>query len=306
MEQADLGTALAPRRTSTWVIAAVVLVLVAQLVHMLFTNQNFEWGVVAHYMFSPVVLKGLWATIWLTIAAMAVGIVLGGVLVAFRISSNPVLRSISSAYIWFFRGTPALVQLIFWFNIGLLLPVIGIGIPFGPVFWSAEANQIITPMFAAVIGMGFHEAAYQSEIYRAGLISVPPGQLEAARSLGMKPLRVFLRVQLPQAMRFIIPPTFSQIIGMTKGTALVSVIGGAELLFQVQQIYTQTYQTVPLLIVASIWYIVLTTILSIAQVFIEDYYGRGSGSRNALTTFRAVRDRWRTRRAVAAAQNAEV
>lgn len=272
----DFGTARSPRRPLTWVTAAFVLILAAQLVHMLFTNPNFEWNTVARYMLSSSVIKGVGTTLLLTLVAMLIGIVLGGVLVVFRMSENLVLRFLASGYIWVFRGTPQLVQLIFWFNVGLLMPVIGLGIPFGPVFVSAEANSLITPMLAAIVGLGLHEAAYQAEIYRGGLLSVDEGQLEAAKALGMKPTRMFFKIQLPQAMRFIVPPTFSAIIGMTKGTSLVMVIGGAELLFSVQEIYSQTFQTVPLLIVASLWYLVITTLLNGVQFFIERHYGRGA------------------------------
>lgn len=279
----DVSTARPQRRLWTWVTAGVTLVLAAQLAHMVFTNPNFEWQTVWEYLFSETVLLGVGMTLILTVVAMAIGIVLGGVLVVFRMSENLVLRTLSSAFIWFFRGTPQLVQLIFWFNIGLLIPVIGIGIPFGPVFASAEANALVTPILAAIVGLGLHEAAYQSEIYRGGLLSVDEGQLDAAKALGMKPMRMFFKIQFPQAMRFVVPPTFSQVIGMTKTTSLVSVIGGAELLFSVQQIYSQTFQTIPLLIVACLWYLFLTSVLNFVQFFIERHYGRGA-SRSGSTT----------------------
>jgi polar amino acid transport system permease protein len=279
----DVANALSPRRPWTWVITAVAVVFGIQLVQLLVTNPNFEWDVVAQYLNSETVLIGVVMTILLTIAAMGIGLILGGVLAVCRMADNTVLRTLASAYIWFFRGTPQLVQLIFWFNIGLLVPVLSIGIPFGPTFASIESNTLITPLLAAIVGLGLHEAAYQAEIYRAGLMSVDEGQLEAAKALGMKPVRVFFRVHLPQAMRFIVPPTFNLIIGMVKATSLVSVIGGAELLFSVQQIYSQTYQTIPLLIVACIWYLFITTLLNGVQFFIERHYGRGS-SRNASTS----------------------
>jgi polar amino acid transport system permease protein len=283
LDRVDVAEAHAPRRPWTWVLAAVTLVLGAQLANMLLTNPRFEWDVVGKYLFSEPVLNGVLMTLFLTATAMVIGLSLGGLLVVCRLSSNSVLRLISSSYIWFFRGTPQLVQLIFWFNIGLLVPVIGIGIPFGPVFASDEANTLITPLLAAIVGLGLHEAAYQAEIYRAGLLSVDEGQLEAAKALGMTPARMFLKIQRPQAMRFIVPPTASAIIMMAKATSLVSVIGGAELLFEVKEIYSQTYQTIPLLIVACIWYLVITTGLNIVQFFIEQHYGRGA-SRSGSTS----------------------
>lgn len=264
-------------------MAALTLVLGAQVVTMLVTNPNFEWDVVGEYLFTGPVLEGVLMTLFLTATAMLIGLLLGGVLVVCRLSVNPVLRVLSAAYIWFFRGTPQLVQLIFWFNIALLWPVIGIGIPFGPMLLSGDANTLITPLLAAIVGLGLHEAAYQAEIYRAGLLSVDEGQVEAAKALGMTPARMFFRIQLPQAMRFIVPPTASAIILMAKATSLVSVIGGAELLFAVEDIYSQTYQTVPLLIVASLWYLAITTALNIVQFFIERHYGRGA-SRSGSTS----------------------
>lgn len=284
-DRVDVASAKGPRRIWTWILAVCVAVVGAQLVNMLVTNPGFEWGVVGDYLFSKRILIGVVMTLFLTATAMLIGLVLGGVLVVFRMSMNPVLMMIASAYIWFFRGTPQLVQLIFWFNIGLLMPVIGIGIPFGPVFLSGEANTLITPMIAAIVGLGLHEAAYQAEIYRAGLLSVDEGQLEAAKALGMTPSRMFYKVQMPQAMRFIVPPTASAVIALAKGTSLVSVIGGSELLFAVQQVYSETYQTVPLLIVASVWYLIITTVLNIVQFFIELHYGRGAtrgGSKSPL------------------------
>jgi polar amino acid transport system permease protein len=275
-DHVDVAHALAPRKTWTWLLAAVALVLGAQLVNMLVTNPHFEWRIVAEYFGSETVITGVVMTLFLTVAAMVIGLILGGALVVCRMSDNPVLRIISSAYVWFFRGTPQLVQLIFWFNIGLLMPRIGLGIPFGPVFVSGQANDLITPMLAAIVGLGLHEAAYQAEIYRAGLLSVDEGQLEAAKALGMMPARMLFKIQLPQAMRFIVPPTTSAVIALAKATSLVSVIGGAELLFAVQEIYSQTYQTVPLLIVASLWYLIITTVLNIMQFFVERHYGRGS------------------------------
>ena len=287
----DVSTARPPRRPWTWVTAVIALVLTAQLVNMVFTNENFEWAIVWEYLFSQTVLQGILMTLFLTFVAMLIGIVLGAVLVVFRMSDNLVLRILASAYIWFFRGTPQLVQLIFWFNIGLLVPQLGIGMPFGPVFASAEANKLITPLLAAIVGLGLHEAAYQAEIYRGGLLSVDEGQTEAAKALGMKPGRMFFKIQFPQAMRFVVPPTFSAIIGMTKATSLVSVIGGAELLFSVQEIYSQTFQTVPLLIVASLWYLVLTSVLNFFQFFIERHYGRGASRRGSASMVGRYLDR---------------
>ncbi len=287
----DVAHALAPRRPATWVLSIITVVVAAQIVHLFLTNPNFEWDVVGQYLNSETVLQGVVMTLFLTVTAMTIGLVLGGVLAVCRLSDNTLLRVLASSYIWLFRGTPQLVQLIFWFNIGLLVPVLSIGIPFGPTFASIESNTLVTPLLAAIVGLGLHDAAYQAEIYRAGLISVDEGQLEAAQALGMKPVRVFFRIQLPQAMRFIVPPTFNSIIALVKGTSLVSVIGGAELLFSVKEIYSQTYQTVPLLIVASIWYLFITTVLNGVQFFIERHYGRGASRKSSSSLVARFFDR---------------
>jgi len=272
----DYSAARQPLRPTRWVFTAVVLVLFAQAVHFVVTDRRFEWNVVWRYLFNTHVLEGVGVTVYLTIISMGVGLVLGIGLVACRLAANPVLSWIARAYIWFFRSTPQLVQLILWFNIALLLPQIGIGIPFLEPFVKLSANKVITPLVAAIVGLGLREAAYQAEIYRAGLMAVDPGQIDAARSIGLGPARIFFRVRLPQAMKVIIPPTVSAIIGMTQATALVSVIGGAELLFEVTQIYSTNFETVPLLIVASLWYLALTTVINLVE-YLASAYRRRSG-----------------------------
>lgn len=254
--------------------AGFMVIVLAGLLLSMITNQRFQWDVVAHYLFDDAILGGLIATIWLTVAAMAIGMVLGTAIALMRISSNPVLGSMAAGYLWVFRGTPLLVQLIFWYNLSALYPQITIGFPFGPSLGAFDANQYITVYVAALLGLGLNEGAYMSEIVRSGLNSVPPGQREAAEALGMSSFRVMARIILPQAMRVIIPPTGNQLIGMLKTTSLVSVIALQELLYSAQLIYTTNFQTIPLLIVASIWYLVLTTVLSIGQHFLERHYGK--------------------------------
>jgi len=262
------------RHHGRWLTAAVLLVLLAGLVISMITNPRFQWEVVLQYLGDDAIISGLMMTIWLTIAAMAIGVVLGTIIALMRISKNGVLTSVASGYLWVFRGTPLLVQLIFWFNLSALYPRITLGFPFGPSFGSFDANQYITVYVAALLGLGLNEAAYMSEIVRSGLNSVPPGQREAAEALGMSSFRVMSRIILPQAMRVIIPPTGNQLIGMLKTTSLVSVIALQELLYSAQLIYSANFQTIPLLIVASIWYLVLTTVLSIGQFFLERHFGR--------------------------------
>jgi polar amino acid transport system permease protein len=205
-----------------------------------------------------------------------------------RLSPNPLVSGASWFYIYLFRGTPLLVQLLFWEFIAALYPTIAIGIPFGPAFIHANANTLITPFAAAILGLALNEGAYMAEIVRAGIISVGEGQTEAAMSLGMTRLQTMRRIVLPQAMRVIVPPTGNETISMLKNTSLVSVIGYAELLYEAQQIYAATYQTIPLLIVASIWYLVLTSVSYVGQYFIERRFGRGFSRAERVS----MRARW--------------
>jgi polar amino acid transport system permease protein len=264
------------RRPGRWVAAAVVLVIAVALVRSVVTNPRFEWSVVGHYLFDERVLEGLRVTIELTVIAMAIGIVLGVVLAVMRLSPNPLVSGASWLYIWFFRGTPVLVQLLFWYNIAALYPKIALGVPFGPSLVQPDANSLITPFTAAILGLGLNEGAYMAEIVRAGMISVPEGQTDAAQSLGMTRLQTMRRIVLPQAMRVIIPPTGNETISMLKTSSLASVIVVLELLFAVQNIYSVNFKTIPLLIVASIWYIVCTSVLYVGQYYLERYYGRGA------------------------------
>lgn len=264
------------RHRGRLVAAAFVAVLVAVLAHSVVTNDRFQWDVVWEYFTYDRILQGLWRTILLTVGAMLMGVIGGTVLAVMRLSDNPLLSGSASAYIWFFRGTPLLVQLIFWFNLSALYPELSFGIPFGPDLISGDANKLITVYVAALLGLGLNEAAYMSEIVRAGLSSVDGGQTQAAQALGMRRSQVFARVVLPQAMRFIVPPTGNQVIGMLKTTALVSVIALPDLLYSAQLIYSRNFQPIPLLIVVSIWYLILTTILSIGQHYIERHYSRGA------------------------------
>jgi polar amino acid transport system permease protein len=228
-------------------------------------------------------------TLELTVISMLIGIALGIVIAVMRLSPNPLVSSASWLYVWFFRGTPLLVQLLFWGYISALFPTIDLGIPFGPSFIHAHANTLITLFVAAILGLGLNEGAYMSEIVRAGIISVDQGQTEAASSLGMTRLQIMRRIVLPQAMRVILPPTGNETISMLKNTALVVVLGGVfDLLFEVQQIYAANFKTIPLLIVASIWYLVLTTVLYIGQYFIERRFGRGFSRAQQAT----IRERW--------------
>jgi polar amino acid transport system permease protein len=282
-------TAVPVRHPWRWVAMFVVLVLAAMLVSTILTNPNFEWDVVGEYFTADAILQGLWMTLLLTVLVMVLGIVLGIVLAVMRLSPNPVLSGASGLYIWFFRGTPVLVQLLVWFNLAALFPRISLGIPFGPEFMVLDANALITPFVAALLGLGLNEGAYMAEIVRAGIHSVDEGQTEAAQALGMRRSLTMRRIVLPQAMRVIIPPTGNETISMLKTSSLVSVIAYPELLYSAQLIYSVNYQTIPLLIVASIWYLVVTTVLSIGQYYIERYYGRGTARAQAETPLQRMR-----------------
>ena len=241
------------------------------------TNKNFEWSVVGRYLTFGPILRGLLTTLELTVLSMAIGIALGIVLAVMRLSPNPLVAGIAWVYVWFFRGTPVLVQILFWFNIAALYPTIGIGLPLGgPQAAHLNLTTLISTFVAGVLALGLNEGAYMSEIVRAGFISVDEGQTEAAQALGMTRLLTMRRVILPQAMRVIIPPTGNETISMLKTTSLVSVIALPELLFETNSVSGRTYQIVPLLIVASIWYLTVTTVLSIGQYYVERHFGRGT------------------------------
>jgi polar amino acid transport system permease protein len=264
------------RHPGRWVAAAIVLIVAVALVHSVATNPRFEWSVVGNYLFDERILEGLRVTIELTVIAMAIGIVLGVILAVMRLSPNPLVSGSSWLYIWFFRGTPVLVQLLFWYSIAALYPKIALGIPFGPAFVHVDANTAITPFTAAILGLGLNEGAYMAEIVRAGMISVEEGQSDAAQSLGMTRLQTLRRIVLPQAMRVIIPPTGNETISMLKTSSLASVIVVTELLYAAQLIYSVNFKTIQLLIVASIWYIVCTSLLYVGQYYLERYYARGA------------------------------
>src|SRR3954468_3258551 len=291
--QAPPATKVVPlRRPGRWAAGAVLLVLVATLVRTLLTNPRFEWSVVGDYLFSQPILSGLWLTIWLTLASMVIGVGLSIVLAVMRLSDNPVASTVSWAYIWFFRGTPLLVQLVFWFNLSALYPRLDLGIPFGgPAFLHANANSIITPIVAALFGLALTEGAYMAEIVRSVILSVDEGQVEAAQALGMRRSQAMRRIVLPQAMRVIIPPTGNQVISMLKTTSLVSVVAVADLMYTVQTISAETFKTIPLLICASLWYLLVTSVLSVGQYHLERRFSRGARRALPATPLQRLRRR---------------
>lgn len=265
------------RHPLRWVAVAVLAVLAAMLVHSLVVNPAWQWSYVQGYFTDSQILRGIVVTLELTGLSMLIGIVLGMVLAVMRTSPNPVVSTTAWVYAWFFRGTPVLVQLLFWYAFAYLFSNLSIGIPFGPQFHTWDTNSVITPFVAGVLGLGLNEAAYMSEIARAGLLSVDAGQQEAAAALGMGRGLAMRRVILPQAMRVIIPPTGNETISMLKTSSLVIVIGINDLLGAGTQIYSSaSFLQIPLLVVASIWYLIMTSVLSIGQYFLEKRFGRGT------------------------------
>jgi polar amino acid transport system permease protein len=285
------------RHPGRWVATVIVAIIVVAIAKAIATNSNFQWNVVGDYLFDTRVLHGVVKTIELTVIAMLIGIVLGVILAVMRLSPNWLIRGSSWFYIWVFRGTPLLVQILLWNNIAALFPTIDLGIPFGPAFVHLNANDFITPFMAGLLALGLNEGAYMSEIVRAGIISVDEGQTEAAKALGMTQGQTMRRIVLPQAMRVIIPPTGNETISMLKNSSLVSVIAISELLYSVQLIYAQNYKVIPLLIVACIWYLVITSVLSVGQYFLERYYGRGRSRTDPTTLFDQLRSGWAARHA---------
>jgi polar amino acid transport system permease protein len=255
------------------VVALVALWLISAAAQSHFINIDD----VRHYLFSPLILKGVRNTIVLSIAAQAVGLVLGLVFAVGRMSRNAPARAVSTFYVWFFRGTPVLVQLFFWFNgVPSVFKNLTIAIPFTHVvLFTTPMVKFITPFNAALLGLGLNEGAYMAEIVRAGILSVDRGQTEAAAALGMTWTATLRRIVLPQAMRVIIPPTGNEFISMLKTSSLATVVTYGELLRRAGDIYSVNFKVLPLLVVASLWYLLMTSIASVGQYFIEKRYARG-------------------------------
>jgi polar amino acid transport system permease protein len=284
------------RHPGRWVAAIVVLAVAVYVAYTVVsaiaadpTKEGHGWDTVAHFLFNRLILQGILLTLELTVLAMAVGIALGVILAVMRLSPNWVMAWVSWVYIWFFRGTPVLVQIFFWFNINLVIRSLDIGIPFTPLWVHANTNSLISPFMAVLLGLGLNEAAYMAEIVRAGIISVEHGQTEAAQALGMDRGLVMRRIVLPQAMRVIIPPTGNETISMLKTSSLAFVASVAELFTRSTQIASATYAVVEMLLVASIWYLVMTSILTVGQFYVERYFARGSQRQLPLTPFQRFR-----------------
>lgn len=297
----DRASVVPVRHRGQRILAVAVVVLGSLALWSLWINPTVERSVVARYLFSGEILRGVGVTVQLTVIGMLLGVAVGIVLALMRLSHNRILTAIAWGFAWFFRGTPLVVQLVFWGYLGALYQSISLGIPGQPELqvYLGTTNALVGPLVAAMLGLGLNEGAYASEIVRAGILAVDPGQTEAAKSLGMTKGQTMRRIVLPQAMRVIIPPMGNETITMLKSTGLVFVIGGsADLFATAQTIYGQTYETIPLLIVASLWYLALTSVLSVGQYFLERRFSRGQRNRPAGRQ-RAVGGRtgWGRRRA---------
>jgi polar amino acid transport system permease protein len=266
-----------PRRhPGRWLAIAILAVLSLQIAQAVSVNPNFHWDVYATHLFSPQVIRGVGWTLILTVVAMTVAIVMAALLVIMRDSDNPVLRGIAYGWVWFFRGTPIYTQLLFWGLFAVLFPNLSLAIPFGPEVISVETKYIVTPAMAAILGLGFNESAYLTEIFRAGFNSLDRGQAEAAQALGMKPAKIWWRILMPQAMRVIIPPTGNETIGMLKMTSLVLAVPFTlDLTFATNAISNRLYLPIPLLLVAGTWYLAITSLLMVGQHFLERHFGKG-------------------------------
>ncbi len=267
------------------IVAGIIVGVVSVfLLYSIAANRRFEWNIVLKYIFNENVLSGIFWTLWLTLLSMVIAIVLALCLAMMRKSVNPVLRGVSWFFIWFFRGTPVYTQLVFWGMFAVLVPKLSLGVPFTSVeFFSVDSNVVMTSFNAAVIGLSLNEAAYLSEIVRAGLEAVDVGQVEAAKSLGMSRSLMMCRVVLPQAMRIIVPPLGNETIGMLKTTSLVLAVPFTlELQFATNAIANRIYKPIPLLIVASVWYLVITSVLMVLQSMLEKHFGKGFEARDIV------------------------
>jgi polar amino acid transport system permease protein len=272
-----------------WITATIVLLLIGLFIYGAATNPNYHWDTYRAYLFDKRISTAAWNTLQLTFWAMVLGVGLGVMLAIMRLSPNGVLRSAAWVYLWIFRGTPVYVQLVFWGLFTSLYPHLAFGIPFIHQFAHLNIQTLNAAFFFAALGLGLNEAAYMAEIVRAGIASVSEGQTEAATALGMSWSMTMRRIVLPQAMRVIIPPTGNEVISMLKTTSLVTAVPYTLDLYTTQRgIAGVIYQPVPLLLVASTWYLAITSVLMIGQHYLERYYARGSSRQLTARQLRAL------------------
>ncbi|MDF3297934.1 amino acid ABC transporter permease [Streptomyces tropicalis] len=275
--------AIPVRHYGRYVSALVAIGLLGAIVFA-FAQGKINWSAIPQYFFDDRILQGVGKTLLLTLLSMAIGIAGGILLAVMRLSKNPVTSSIAWFYIWFFRGTPVLVQLVVWFNLGLVFEYINLG----PIY-KDQWSDFMTPFLTALLGLGLNEAAYMAEICRAGLLAVDEGQTEAAHALGMSHARTLRRIVIPQAMRVIVPPTGNEVINMLKTTSLVSVVQFSELFRVAQDIGQTSGSPVEMYFLAAAWYLLMTSVLSVGQYYIERYYARGSSRSLPATPWQKVR-----------------
>lgn len=264
------------RHYGQWAAGSLGAVVIVWLAWSLATNKNIDYSVIPEYFVNSSVLEGLLATFEMAIVSMIIGMVVGVLVAVARMSNNTLLSGFALIYVWFFRGVPVLVQLLIWGNFALLFPILSIGIPFTEIsFVSAETNLVINVFVAVCLGLGLSEGAYMAEIVRGGILGVDRGQSEAAMALGMGGRQIMWRIVLPQTARIIIPPTGNQFITLVKSTSLVAVIAGGDLLTRVQDIAANNFKTIEMLMVATIWYLLIVTVLSIGQHYLEKAVSKG-------------------------------
>lgn len=282
--------AIPVRHYGRW-LSAVLVLAVLGLVVLAFAGSRIRYTVIWDYLDDPTIISGMWHTLLISVCAMVLGIVLGVLMAVMRMSQNPVMSTAAWFYVWFFRGTPVLVQLLLWYNLAYIFPVLNLG------FYKDEMNDVMTPFLAALLGLGLNEGAYMSEIVRAGIGSVDEGQTEASHALGMTNAQNMRRIVLPQAMRVIVPPTGNEYINMLKTSSLAYAVQYQELMKAATDIYSTTLAVMELLFVASIWYLVLTTVFSVGQYYLERRFSRGSTRNLPPTPFQRIRrNLGRTRR----------
>ncbi len=267
-----------------WVAATVIIIVVGLFLYGAATNPAFGWSTFAEYMFNERILLGVFNTLQLTVYSMVIGVVLGVLLTVMRLSENPVMSAVSWVFLWIFRGTPVYVQLAFWGLFPTIYRNLQLGVPFGPTFFHVDLQSLSIPFALAVIGLALNEAAYMAEIVRAGITSVPEGQLEASTALGMSWTLAMRRTVLPQAMRVIIPPTGNELISLLKTTSLVTAVPYAFDVYSIatREIAARTFEPVPMLLVAATWYLIVTSVLMVGQFYLERYFSRGASRK--LTT----------------------
>lgn len=276
------------RSVGQWLTYVLGAYMILVLVQFFVFNENWRWEIIFSYLFSKVIMEGLLNTIILTVLTTVFGLIIGVLTACCRLSQYAVLRTAAVLYIWVMRAMPPLVMLLVVFFFGALVPKLSLGIPFVFSIVEVPTNQVISRFSAAIIGLAIYLGAYAAEIFRGGVLSLPSGQFEACKSLGMPPVRAYQKILGPQLIRVITPSLANEVITIFKNTSLVSVIGYAELLTTVQTIYARNFETIPLLMVAVIWYLVLTSIAMFGQSRLERRFGRGFARRKIATTTKAI------------------